>query len=367
MIRRSSSNVGLRWVLRACPVALIGVLALAACSSDDSNSSTPATGGSDSGGSDSGGSDSGGSDSGGSGGLGVAGGGGTVGDGGGAGTGGAGEDAPCALTQNCVAVDRTCVGEVDNAGETKLGLRMSEITFSKPTKFATGILASSLGDAARTSNSACNQAGFHTWSWLLQFDTAANTLKTGVAIPRGDITTFDFDTETLDGFDVAPITYDTPVAPGADFDVTTGIDLVMPAFLDVNGDSYILMPIRQARLRGSLSDTGNCIGEYNADGLDPLNSCLPEAGTPGFLHGGSGDGYITLEDADEIIIPALAQSLCVLLTGSNDGQSPQKCVRNNGDIEAQGDWCSMTNSEGGCQDSMEVSFTYAANSAIIGN
>jgi hypothetical protein len=79
---------------------------------------------------------------------------------------------------------------------------------------------------------------------------------------------------------------------------------------------------------------------------------LPDvnAGISSFTIGGKIDGFIDLEEADNIIITSfgLNRSLCVLLSNSagtyGDGGNPAKCKRDgNGQIKFNGDWCAATN------------------------
>src|SRR5262245_15655627 len=96
--------------------------------------------------------------------------------------------AACCLGTSCKAVDKSCVGLVDNAGRTKFGLRMSELQVTAPAALTMGIMANVIAGAVTPSNSGCNLNGFETFNWLLQFDTAAHTIKTGGAKPVADAT-----------------------------------------------------------------------------------------------------------------------------------------------------------------------------------
>jgi len=289
----------------------------------------------------------------------------------------------CAPSSACKVADKECLGLVDNTGKTTFGLRMSELDITAPPALATGAVQGVVSGAVAPSDMACNLDGSATFSWLLQFDTVAGTLKTGGAKPVADPTTgYSFDMETITQgptmFNVAPITYMTTPNPqtGA-FTVTTGQDLVVPIFLTAAGTTVVLLPLHQARLlMGTLSATQNCIGSYNAAGLLTSDSCLPAGTITQFIDGGSLDGFITLEQADTVIISALGQSLCALLAGGASsmdtmtGTAGLVCKRDaNNNIVFQGSWCEATNAPATatCFDSVQLTGKFAASSILINN
>jgi hypothetical protein len=287
----------------------------------------------------------------------------------------------CAPNASCQAADPSCIGLVDNAGKTRFGLRMSQVDFRSPPVFTKGILVATIGGAAAPNVRTCNLNGTATFSWLLQFDTAAGTLTTGGAKPVADPTQgYSFDNEmiTLGGqtFTIQPVTYNVmPDASGA-FTVATGKSLNLPLFLDPQGTRLVLLPLRAARLTmATLTSHHNCIGSYNAVGLDPGQMCQPDATHPQFIDGGSFDGYVSLDDADAIVISDLQQTLCVLLSG-NAGMygvmmqtSPVTvCKRDmNNKIVFKGDWCSSTNAaaDADCADAQTIKGGFAASSVLI--
>lgn len=300
---------------------------------------------------------------------------------GGTGTGGGGSSAAsCSPSAACTAVDKTCLGLVDNQGKTKFGLRMSELDLTAPQSLSSGLFKTTVAGSVAPNDAACNLMGPALFSWLLQFDTTAGTLKTGGAKPVTDAAQgYSFDDEMLNGVHVQPITM-TNVTPDASgqFSVAQGQDLVLPIFLDATGASAIVLPLHQARIRmGTLSSNDNCIGQYNAAGLDPLNSCQPDSTHSQFITGGSVDGYITLEDADAILITALNESLCVVLAGdptTYGTTSPDSgatiCKRDtNKTIVYQGAWCSTTNmaATATCADAEPFAGDFAASSVLINN
>lgn len=280
---------------------------------------------------------------------------------------------PCAPGASCKAVDKECIGLVDNKDQTKFGLRMSELEVTAPAALTTGIVAGIVSGAVLPSNQACNLAGSATFNWLLQFDTTAGTLKTGGAKPVADAASgYSFVDETVDGKHLQPITFTvTPDAQGK-FSITTGQDLLVPIYLDAAATSVVILPLKNARLiDGTLSASKNCIGHYNAEGLDPLNTCLPDETHPAFVTGAKLDGFITLEDADSVIISSLSQSLCVLLSqnasmyGEKNAQNITVCKRTGGVINFTGDTCSMAG--GTCKDAVALTAAFAASSVKINN
>jgi len=251
---------------------------------------------------------------------------------------------------------------------------MSELTLAAPTALKTGIVAGILGGAVAPANPGCNLIGVATFNWLLQFDTAAAALKTGGAKPVADANSgYAFVDEMVQGKHIQPVTFGG-VTPGANgsFSVAQGLDLIMPIYLDAAGTSVLILPLKGARFTmGTLSASHNCIGHYNGEGLEPANSCLPDATNHAFITGAKLGGMITLEDADTITINSLAQSLCVLLSqntamyGEKNALGVTVCKRTNGVINFQGDTCSMAGST--CKDAVVLSGDFAASSIQINN
>jgi hypothetical protein len=285
---------------------------------------------------------------------------------------------PCAPTPACTTVPSSCIALVDNAGQTTFGLRMNQITITTPPALSTGIVASTFGSAALPDLPACNLPGQGTLDWLLQFDTVNGTLTTGGAKPVADETQgycFDNDMipQGMQTFSLQPVVLSAPIQGGT-FNATQGLDLVVPIFLDQAATMVVLLPLRQVRLfMGTLSADENCIGSYNAAALDPANGCLPDMSTPAFLNGASLDGFITLTDADSVVVTALEETLCVILSGNanlyGDGESPiEHCAKDaNGKIVLHGDWCSATNAAATatCYDAFQLAGTFAAGAVKI--
>ena len=277
----------------------------------------------------------------------------------------------------CKVADKSCLGLVDNTGKTKFGLRMAELDVTKPAVLSMGSIEKTVASAVEESMASCALKGTATFSWLLEFDTVAGTLKTGGAKPVTDPTMgYAFDMETLMGQAVAPITVMTKPDAMGNFGNMTGQNLVVPIFLTADASSYVLLPIQQARITsGTLSANNNCIGTYNGSTLSPMNSCQPATGSTLFTDGGKLDGHITLAGADTVNISVLGESLCCLLTQDAttycDGATPVSHCKKNaaGAYTFQGDWCDATNmaAGGGCADSVQLQANFAANSVLITN
>lgn len=267
---------------------------------------------------------------------------------------------PCAPGPACTAVaSPTCISLVDNSGKAEFSMRLASFVPSQPAALASGIVNQLLQSSAAPSLAACNLMGSGTFTVLLKFSGTQLTL--GGAAPVADPTKgYSFLNQMINGVQVAPNTaqFDTLL----DGIQSQAMDVILPFFLDMAGTQVILIPLRGAVISAKLSEDQNCIGAYNAEGLDPANSCLPDDTHPLFLAGGQLTAAISLEDADTIVVDALSQSLCVVLGGAPTPEPGVKhCVRDaNGAIVFKGDWCSATNSAGGCGDAMLMKVEFAA-------
>jgi hypothetical protein len=283
----------------------------------------------------------------------------------------------CAPKASCIATDKDCIGLVDNSGKAKFGLRMSELDITTPDALTKGIIKQTVQSSVTPNVPSCNLMGAATFSWLIQFDTAAGTLKTGGAKPVTDPTAgYAFDDEMVTQgtatFHVQPITVMSMPDASGNFTTPKSTDtLYIPIFLDATGTQVVLLPMHDAALdMGTLSANRNCIGKFNAAGLQPSNSCLSDDTTPEFITGGTLSGYITLEEADTVTVSALQESLCVLLSGDastyGDGAKPTAhCKRTNNAINFQGDTCSMAGQT--CKDAVTLGGKFAASSVLITN
>jgi hypothetical protein len=140
---------------------------------------------------------------------------------------------------------------------------------------------------------------------------------------------------------------------------TNPIDkLYVPIFLDEKGTAVIILPISKAVLKDvTITENGNCIGLLNTAALD--KDCTDSfSDCSKWKTAGSLGGYITLEEADGVLIRELNQTLCVVLSKTAPNK---KCERDSSNkITAKGDFCSTSNKAGDCGDSFWLAATFAA-------
>ena len=276
-----------------------------------------------------------------------------------AGTGGGEPTYPCTPTDpSCSIVKSDCLAVHDNAGKSSFAIRVAQLDFYQPVAF-TGTLEQAAFLASVSMNlPKCNLKGSGTFSWIVNVDKTAGTFQVGAAKPPKDPHdgySYVNENITLSGktFPIAPAS--GPMTLDADGSIHPAMieNILLPAYLDAAATNLILVPLHKVRiLETKISADQNCVGSYNAAGLKKSNGCLPDvnAGISSFTIGGKIDGYIDLEEADNIIITSfgLNRSLCVLLSNSagtyGDGGNPAKCKRDGGgQIKFNGDWCAATN------------------------
>lgn len=290
---------------------------------------------------------------------------------------------PCTPTDpTCSVVKSDCLAVHDNTGKSTFAVRVGQLDFFKPDAF-NGTLPKAAFLASITMNlPKCNLKGSGSFSWIVQVDTAANTFKLGASKPAADPHdgySFVNETVTIDGqmFPIAPVGGTATL----DADGTIHSDVIesitLPVYLDAQATNIILVPLHKVRvLETTISPDRNCIGSYNAQGLKPADGCLPNTAQniSSFINGGKIDGFVSLEEADKIILQSfgLNRSLCVLLSNSagvfGDGGSPARCKRDGlGKIKFNGDWCGQTNTgaDGVCYDSMQFYGGFAASAVEL--
>ncbi|WP_437737817.1 hypothetical protein [Sorangium sp. So ce1335] len=280
----------------------------------------------------------------------------------------------------CTAVASDCIAVHDNHGATKLGLRMAQLTITKPDVLASGYIANLVAQGLTMNLPQCNLNGTGTFSWLLEFDTTTGKLRTGGALPPDDpLEGYCFANMSAGEFEIAPTEIDAPLTDGAWSGEAETLNV--PIFLDTGEENTapepIILPLHQVRLTdATLSADNNCIGRYNVEGLDRQNACLPgqDGDPPAFINGGKLSAFITLEEVDRVIVPGIGmgQSLCVVLSGDigeyGTGGMPNTCKRDENDqIVLRGDWCSATNSPAtdDCADAYTLGGEYAASAVKI--
>lgn len=274
---------------------------------------------------------------------------------------------------SCGAQQSRCLATTHAYGAPTFGLRIAHIALTAPKALTQGVVKSVFDSSTAPNQTACNLEGSATFNWLLRFDTAAGTLTTGAARPVIPGASYAFIDETLQlggsAFPVAPVVLSAPLGASCGVDSTAG-DVLLPFFQDAAATTFTLFPLRALRFFDTqVTPDHDCIGAYDAAHLSPANACLPDDQHPAFVDGGSFAAFISLEAADAVFVPPLAQSLCVLLSGAASAFGENgKCKRDaNGAIVLQGDWCSATDqpATAGCADAMRFAGSFAASGVAI--
>jgi hypothetical protein len=273
---------------------------------------------------------------------------------------------------SCGASSSVCLATTHAGGAPTFGMRMAHIELTAPHPFTTGVVKSVFQSSTTPNLPLCNLGGSATFNWLLGFDTTTGTLVTGAAKPVPNPSlgySFLQGPVPLGGlsFDIAPITL------SAQLDSTCGVttnagDVKLPFYGDAAGNTYTILPLRSLRFFDThVTPDHDCIGRYDAAGLSPANGCQSDGFQPAFVDGGHFAAFIALEEADQILVGPLSETLCVLLTGDpanfGTGGSPNKCKRDAGNqIIFHGDWCSATDqaATAGCADAVQFAGSFAA-------
>ena len=231
------------------------------------------------------------------------------------------------------------------------------MNIDKPAAFLNPILNSLLYDGSLAKLPECGVPGSGSWNLLLGFDTAANSLSVASAQTDTDAAV----NENINGILVSPATTDAVVEADGSF-TSAAFSSNQVIYGAGSGSVFMVLPLQGAVVSGTLSASHACIGSYNADAL-ASTACAADADHPAFADAGRLEAFISLEDADTVIVADVQQSLCALLTGTDDGGVPQKCYRSAmGSIEYAGDWCSATDqaADSGCAEAVRFSATFAA-------
>jgi hypothetical protein len=186
-------------------------------------------------------------------------------------------------------------------------------------------------------NPVCYNGGAETFNWLMQIDTAGNTIKTGGAGASSDHKTFAFLDETVHGSDLSGICpsftggadiHIAPISLPVTFDstgktfATQTIDQVNIPIFDAATGIPVILPIRAGILKNvTISDDKNCIGKWDAQ-------YWTDGDTLGWTTAGVLTGYITAEDADNVPVKTAAcQSLCAILANDATKTTGGRCKR----------------------------------------
>ncbi len=276
----------------------------------------------------------------------------------------------------------TCLPLADNSSKAMYDFRLRKLFITAPpalSSLGTGSLIQTtvIDKGVDLAAPECGDpSGNGAFNWLLRVDPNAQTVLTGGAPPSADPfgTGFCFYRHSLGGLDIEPSTV------GASFDGGTFSTAVIPllnvpVFLSAdagaaNPANVIILPLRNAVLeQTAITNNNNCIGSFNLLALDNTCNVNDPSSCSKWLTAGSLGAYMTLEEADSVVVSILSRTLCVILTLSPGGMNDAgitTCARDmNGKITAQGDYCSTTNSAGGCMDSYWLSATFAASAVTI--
>jgi hypothetical protein len=288
------------------------------------------------------------------------------------------EDASAQMPNGCGST-ATCEPLANNTGTTQ-NFRMRRIILAAPPKLANVTVQNSVvTNGVDMFEPQCGEIGTGAFSWLLSFDTAAHTLKTGGAPPcdLGDVPSCDPFTT---GYCFVNKAVPTPagnvqVGPvgGAYTVATDGTIWTQPGVIPLLNipiyyqGSIILLPISNGALSGvSITADGNCIGKVNTEALDMscadnYNNCSK------WLTAGALTGFITADRANNVIIKSIHnETLCALLASDPSGQTCQTDADGGVDLTKDpGDYCSNPPGPGGCKDSFWLAATFAASAVTI--
>jgi hypothetical protein len=278
----------------------------------------------------------------------------------------------CAPAAGCPAVPSDCVALVDNSGKDKFVLRLSQLSLTAPEALKTDLIYGIISDAVYANLPAdCVVQGLGSFSLITEFDKAAGTLRVGGAFPEADPTAgYCFVEDTAN--EIAPITIPFMLSADGVFETDPIPSVKVPVFTDATATKVVYLPLHDTVLRNAkLSADQNCIGRFAHERLDPAIGCVDDPpALEYFENGGTLEGYISLEEADLVDVELAGVSLCVLLSANptefGDMQMPiKRCVRDAGAIRFKGDWCSTTNTAGGCQDAVRLTADFAGSAATL--
>jgi hypothetical protein len=280
----------------------------------------------------------------------------------------------CAPGAACTTVKSDCVALKDNAGQAKFAMRMAQLDITAPVGLTGPLIKGVVSSGVAMNLPKCNLGGTGTFNLIMSFDTGAKTFTVGGAHPAADPTKgYTFVNETVQGIPIAPKTGAYTVDAAGKFTPMDGVDIVLPIYLKVtDAMPSVLLPLHKATIVGTLSTDQNCVGKYNATTLDPAAGCAGSDKNPAFTTGADLSGYMTLEEADTVVVDTLGQSLCVIITGDattyGDMGTPIKCKRDaTMKIVYKGDWCAATNkaADAACFDAASLAGKLAASAVLL--
>ncbi len=271
----------------------------------------------------------------------------------------------CAIDEARCGNASTCLPTADNRGKDVLDFRLRRLNIAAPPALASDFIQNTIVNLnIDLAEKSCGELGKGLFTWLLRYDRKAGQIVTGGAPPPRDAfgEGFCFASFESRGNRVEPVTMKVEVTG----DTWRSIEpraVNIPIFLSEDIGSAILLPIRDARIESvKIGDEGNCIGRFNKTALDP--GCYEDrAICSKWTTAGAIGGYITLEEADRVLIRDLNdKSLCAFLAG----EPTNMCARDGaGKVAYRGDYCSTDKQAGSCADSVWLAATFAGSAVKI--
>ncbi|MGO9709227.1 MAG: hypothetical protein ACLQBL_10205 [Polyangiaceae bacterium] len=280
------------------------------------------------------------------------------------------------MPNGCGSIAPTSCEPMATNTATTENFRMRRIILVAPKSLAqTAVQLGVVTNGVDLNEHQCGEEGTGDFSWLLSFDTTANTLTTGGA-PPCDLTDnpvcdpyttgYCFVKKTLTtalgSIQVAPATVATSEASDNTLETALIPSLNIPIYYQ---GSIIVLPITNAQISGvTISDNGNCIGTINVSALGADCSDLYENCSK-WLTAGALTGFITLNQANKVQVVSLNKTLCALLTGDASGPNSSCPTDASGNVTDKGNYCSSPTGPGGCDDSYWLAATFAASAVNI--
>jgi hypothetical protein len=259
----------------------------------------------------------------------------------------------------------------DNGGKTTLDFRLRKLHITAPPRLATDFIQAAVIDQGINLKNLCGEGGDGSFNWLMRFDTTKGELTTGGGPNSSNPfhLGYCFAHEMVNDLAVGPVTAGLMMSGGT-WSSQPIPKINVPIYDPANGGVPIILPLTAARLQGvTITPDGNCIGAYN-----PIGVAAPTPGTTTCVDqapdlcerwhtAGSIGGFITLQEAEQVYVRQEQETLCALLTV---GLGQTNCPKNaNGEVTAMGDYCSKTQTPGGCADSYWLAATFAASAVVI--
>jgi hypothetical protein len=266
-----------------------------------------------------------------------------------------------------------CLAKADFSADAVTQLRMTSHQVQSPTALAAPFVQDSIiTEKSTLFEPDCNLNGKGQFNFLMQLDTGKKEVTLGGGVPQAlvggalDGTCWAEFKDPTSGLEVKQ--YSAAYTESGGKLTAQFPSFVMPIYLEdkAEAESAVLVPLHEMTFTAELSQDKNCVGRYAPENLDKGLSCQPTDGQFAWTSGGRYEGYITVEEADKVMVVSLGQTLCVVLTGD-----PSKWKGTNQDCKSskgfsttgalpKGDWCSTTNSADGCQDSWKLVIDFAA-------